>query len=344
MRAQDIETGPYSRLYERYGDPTPELQQAYDSWLKEMSSREGAKLVPFEFDLAKHPEQSIYVPRVDAEPVFPNIPDILYYAGFKTKVARSVGTVAAYRLVNQLWERPASEDDPTPLPVRLKNDQAEGKNTLVVTSHINFQEMGYVKALRHLAKRERHNIGQSGILISKLMSRQKYKGKKLVNHFTPIGNVYFSSPKGLSAERHNVPENASRLTNALFLKSIKPELDKGGLELDAALTGSEVKVIKDEVGKFSHYQIPEVHPSSAKLVENFDNAMSITLVGPPILDKWYMDISDVFDVNEMLKGQSSAEVTDMVYSGIKRSLERFTKRDVVYTRIGRAATVGFSEG
>jgi hypothetical protein len=312
-----------------------------------MSSRPNNKLVPFEFDLEKHPEQSIYVPKINAEAVFPNIPDVIYYAGFKAKVAKSLGVVSAYRLVEQFWKQPSSPDDPTPLPLRLTADQQAGKNTLVVTSHINFQEFGYVKALRHIAKRERHNIGKSGSLLNKLMTRQEYRGKKLIKHFTPIGDVYFSSPKSTSADMHGVPESASTLSNALLMKVMKPDLAEGGRELDAALTGSAVKVVKDEVGNVLRYRIPPVNPSSAKLIENFDNAIGITLVGPPIIDKWRMDISDLYDLGELRKSNSPAEITDMIYNGIARSLERFTRRDVVYTKIaqslGRTATAGFPE-
>ena len=340
VNKQEIQAGPFGRLYQRFGDPTEELHESYDSWLADMSSRKNNKLEPFDFDLDANPEQSIYVPKVAAEAVFPRIPDSLYYNGFKLKLARSLGAISAYRLVEQLWHQPASPEDSTPLPVRLRANQQAGKNTLVVTSHINFQEFGYVKALRHVAKRDRHNIDKSGALFSKLMTRQKYKGKKLLTHFTPLGNVYYSSPKSESAELHGVPDAASNLVNALFKKVIKPDLEAGGMEFDAALAGSAVKPVKDEQGRLLYYKIPQVHPSSAKLVESFDDAVGITLVGPPLTDNWQMEVSEIYDVRELLKSGSAAEVTDLVYAGIRRSLEKLTKREVEYSRvsgIGEAA-------
>jgi hypothetical protein len=347
MSSQEFQSGEYAKFYARFGDPTAELHEAYDSWLEDMSSRPNNKLVPFEFDLSKHPEQSIYVPKVDAKQAFPNIPDALYYLGFKAKLAKSLGAISASRLINQFNDQPASEEDRTPLPQRLSANQQEGKNTLVITSHINFQELGYFKGLKHVAKKERHDIHKSGTLLSKLMTRQQYNGKRLVDHFTGVGNIYFSSPKSLSAEQHGVPDKAATLTNALFKKVLKPDLAAGGLEIDAALTGSAVKPVYDERGRLSYYEIPMVQPSSAKLLESFDHALGATLVGPPLNDKWQMEVSELYDLNELHKSNDSAAVTDLIYKGIADSLERFTRQEVVYNkiagRLGQTATAGFSK-
>lgn len=330
---QEILSGPYGRFYERFGDPTPELHAAYDSWLADMATRPGTRLEPFEFDLEAHPEQSIYVPKIDVQPAHPRLPDSLYYPLFRMMLMRSLGVLATGGLVNQMREQPSSPNDPTTLAERLNINQAEGKNTLVVTSHINFQEFGYVRGLRHLAKRDRKNVDKCGAVLNSLMTRQKYKGRKLVDRFTQIGNFYKSSPVSASAEKHGVPVGASRLSNALFAKVLKADLESGGQEIDTALTGSEVKTKFDENNNFSHYLIPEVHPSSAKLLESFDDAVGITLVGPPIIDKWRMHIGELLDVQELLKSNDSAEVTDMIYADIQKALERFTGRDVVYSHV-----------
>jgi hypothetical protein len=332
--SQEILSGPYSRFYQRFGDPTVELHQAYDSWLADMASRPGAKLEPFEFDLGLHPEQSIYIPKIDVRPAHPQLPDSLYYPLFGAVMMRSLGVLATRRLVNQM-QQPSSSEDPTPLAEKLNYNQREGKNTLVVTSHINFQEFGYVRGIRHIAKRDRQSIDKCGAVLNSLMTRQKYKGKKLVDRFTQIGNFYKSSPVSASAELHGIPIGASTLSNALFTKVLKADLESGGQEIDAALTGSEVKQRFDENKNFSHYFIPEVHPSSAKLVEGFDDVLGITLIGPPIIKSWQMHIGEMLDIRELLKTNSSAEVTDMIYGDIREALERFTGKDVVYHKVAR---------
>ncbi len=344
---QEIEAGQYSRFYKRYGDPTIGLHKAYDPWLEDMSSRPGSKLQPFNFDITSHPEQGIYMPKVDAQTIFPNLPDSLYYLGFRLRLMRSIGVVATQKLLHQLHEHPASESDSTTLPDRLNNNHAQGKNTLVVTSHINFQEMGYVKALRHLAKQDRDLINKNGVVLNKLMTRQEYRGKKLTNQFKPLGNVYFSSPKSLSAEKYGIPDSASDLTNALFKKVLLPDLKAGGLELDIALSGSEVKPVLDEDGVFEHYRIPEIHQSSAKLVEDFDDAVAITLVGPPVLEDWHLRVHDIIDVQQMLKSYNYAQITDLIYAEIVQDLEELTGKDVQYSsvssRLGKIAATGFSK-
>ena len=50
----------YSKYYSRWGDPTEELHSAYDSWLEDMSGREGAQFVPFEYDLNSFDIFSLY--------------------------------------------------------------------------------------------------------------------------------------------------------------------------------------------------------------------------------------------------------------------------------------------
>jgi hypothetical protein len=194
--------------------------------------------------------------------------------------------------------------------------------------------MGYVKAMRHIAERDRPYIHNSGVILNLLFSRVKYKGTKVVDHFKPLGDVYFSSPLGASADLHGVPKNGEALTNALFLKALKPKLDAGGVELDVALNGSEVKSeFVDE--EFSHYRIPGVQPSSADLIKYFDDAVAVTLVGPPILDRWQLHISDLLDVQELLKTHNTGEVTDMLYAHIRESLEKATRKDVSYTAVAQ---------
>lgn len=330
-----FETQPdeFARFKKRYDDHTPQLHASYDSWLADMAAREGSMLVPFEFDLSKHPEQSIYCPKLDAKDPYPNLPNWLYYTIFDYRMTRSLGSLAYRRLLSETKNHPASSEDPTFLPNRLIRNQAEGKNTIVVTSHFTFPELGYFKALRFRAKKDRPNIHKSGVLLNKLMTRQAYRGTKLVDRFTPVSDVYFSYPRSSSALRHKVPSDATRPGNALFMKSLKPALARGGLEFDAALTGKQIVAKKDDNNNLTHYEIPEVDPESAKLLERFDDALGATLIKSPVTQKWELRIGDVIDIQEALKTQSSAEIVDAMYLDIARSVEELTKTDVEYSRL-----------
>jgi len=321
----------------RWGDPTEELHAAYDPWLADMASRPGNLLEPIEFDLEKHPEQGIFKPKIDALDPYPKwMPDRLYYAGIDIKMVRSLGLLAYTQLLDQMRQQPVSSDDPSLLVDRLMANQrgdenGENKrNTMWVTSHINFQELGYSKALRLRAKKDRANIGSNGVLFNKLMTRQTYMGETLVDTFRPASNIYFSSPISASSERFGVPENASRIVNALFLKALKPDLAKGGLEMDAALTGKQIVRVNDENGQLDHYEIPEINPSSAELIRGFHDIVGSTIVKSPGTGKWRMGIGDVINVEELLKTNSPAEIVDSVYRDIAKSVEEFTGTDVVY--------------
>lgn len=333
------------RLVEHYGDPTEELHQAYSPWLDEMSSREGAQLVPFEFDVATHPEQSVLEPVTEAVKAYPLVPDRLFYAGFQAKLSRSLGVLATSRLLNQLKTQPASQDDPTPLAERLVADQQDGKNTLVVTSHFRFAELGYVRGLEFVAKKDRSRIQKSGVLLSKLMSRQGYKGKKLADHFTPLGKVYWSYPQSASSAKYDIPTGASRIGNALFIDSLEKDLEGGGFELHASLSGSEIKPVTDELGHFSHYHIPDVQPSSANLLRGFDNALPVTMIKSPINGEWQLQAGELIDVQTRLYSDSPAEVADDIYGNITSAVEKFTKREVVYNRVaGRIGKTALEQG
>jgi len=323
----------YSKFYQRWGDPTPELHSTYDSWLRDMSGREGAQFVPIEFDLDHHPEQSIYVPKIDAHDQHPKIPDALYYGGINVFMARSLGALAYRRLSHQLKNQPVSSDDPSLLTKRLIDNQNEGKNTMVVTSHFTFPELGYFKALRFINKKDRQRINMGGVLLNKLMTRQSHNGKKIVDYFSPTANVYFSYPKSASAEKHEVPKGAMMLGNALFMKVLKTDLRKGGLELDAALTGKQIVPHNNENGELDYYQIPDIDPASADLVKHFDDIIGATLINSPITNQWEMKIGDVLDVQELLKTNCSAEIVGSIYDEIAKSVETFTGKEVDYTRL-----------
>jgi len=338
----EILHGEYEKFYKRWGDPTAELHSAYDSWLKDMSSREGAELVPFEFNLAKYPEQNIYVPKIDAID-YPEVPDSAYYTAVKMKMIKSVGDLAQSRLLEQLANQPVSSDDSRLLIDRLIANRKQSRNTMIVTSHFTFPELGYFKVLRLLEEQDRPYITKSGILVSKLMTRQSYNGKKLVDQFNSMANTYFSYPKSESAEKHGVPKNATMLGNALFMKALKPDLEKGGFELDAALTGKQIVPIKNNDGEIQYYQIPNIDLSSVKLIEHFDDIIGVTLINSPVTGQWEMGISPLLDIKELLKNSNSAEIVDLIYADIAKSVEIFTGYEVDYKKVssnlGRLATI-----
>ena len=323
----------YERFFQRFGDPTVELHAAYDAWLKDQSSREGAKLVPFEFDLEAYPEQSVYVPKIDGCDKYPNVPDKLYYAGFKVKMMRSLGAFAYNRLLHEFRHQTVSPDDSSLLMDRLINNQKEGKNTMVVTSHFTFPELGYFKAIRFQGKHDRENISKGGVLLNKLMTRQSYKDEKLVDQFSPVANVYFSYPKSASAEKYGVPRGASMLGNGFFREALKADLKKGGLELDVALTGRQIITSRNGDGEIDHYEIPDIDPASVKLIESFDEIFGATLIMSPVTNRWEMGIGEVYDIKQMLKTNNSADIVDSVYSGIAKSVESFTRKDTIYSKL-----------
>lgn len=326
----ELQHNNYPRFRARYGDPTSELHQAYDSWLADMCSREDSQFVPIKFDPVLHPEQDIYTPKIEAHDPHPRVPNFLYYGGVDVKMVRSLGATTFHRLSQQFNQQTASAEDPRLLSERLIANQREGRNTMAVTSHFSFTELGQFKALRFVGKKDRPNITSGGVLLNKLMTRQAYKGRKIVDLFTPLSNVYFSYPKSASAEKHGVPIEATNLGNALFKKVLKPDLEKGGMEMDIALTGKQIVPIKLESGELHHYEIPPVDPASAKLVESFDDVIAATIINSPVTGRYEMEIGEVLDVKELLKTRSSAEIVDSIYDGIAHSVEEFTGKDVEY--------------
>ena len=326
----------YEKYYKRYGDPTVTLHRAYDSWLDDMSTRDGASLKPIPFDPDKFPEQGIYEPKTAHVDHLPLVPDALYYAGFRLKMMRSLGVMTTSKLVDQIKTKPSSKEDRMPVAEKLKQEQAEGKNTLIVTSHLSFPELGYFRALRSIAEDNRPRTSttdKNAVLLNKLMSRQTYHDKPVAHHFTPVGDVYWSYPKSASSDLHGVPLEARNLGNALFKKAIKPAIKRGGLILDAALTGSEIKPVKDDDGELLYYQIPHIDPASANMTNDFDNMLPVTMGRSPLNGEWVLEMGEIMDLNELRKTSKAAEITDMAYKGIAKSVERITQRDVVYNPV-----------
>jgi hypothetical protein len=344
----------YPDLYGRYGDLTEELHvlpmgpgegeelSPYDSWLNDMSSREDAQFETIPFNPTLHPEQRMYPPKLEAKDQFPDVPDWVYYAGVNVKLVQSLGLRAFFRLSHQLKKQPVSPDDPSPLVERLVTDQLEGKNTLVVSSHHTFTEMGIVKAMRFCAKKDRPRIDQEGMVMSRLMTRQQYMGKPIVDHFTPMGGIYFTYPISESSERHKVPIKANALGNALFKRVLRADLARGGLELDVALTGKQIIKVKGENGGLDHSEIPGITQTSARMIKGFHNVIAFTQLYSPVTGRQEMDIGQLHDVQELLRTNSPEDIADMLYGGeIASSIERYTGKEVRYRklsdRLGRQA-------
>ncbi len=318
----------YSQFYRKFGDPSERLNASYDSWLQDMASRPGAELVPFEFDLEKYPEQDIYFPKIEGYDKYSRLPDFMFYAGLNATISRSLGFIACQKLIGKIKDQPTSAEESTPLLKRLANDQREGKNTMFVTSHFTFPELGLFKALRFYSKRDRQRINMGGILMNKLMARQAYKGKKLTDQFAPIADIYFSYPKSASAEKHNVPNDIMMLGNALLMKELKSSLKTGGLELDVALTGKQITPIKNEGGDIDHYEMPPIDPASVNLMSYFDNVLGATLIKSPITNEWVMNIGDLIDIKESTKTNTLDNIVGNVYDGIATSIEKVTHKEV----------------
>ena len=331
----------YEKFYRRFKDPTKELHDAFGPWAKDQADREPA-LQPIEYNLDKYPDQWIYQPKVNARDFNPDLPDFLYYAGLNLKMSRSLGFIACQHLLHQLRHQPTSSSDDTPLIERLNENQANGKNTLIITSHFTFTELGYFKAIRSIAKKDRHHINQNGMLMNKLMSRQSYKDKPISKHFETLGSTYYSCPNSTSAEKYNIPKNGMMLGNALFKKALDADLQAGGLELDAALTGKQIIPIRDEQGIITHYEIPPVYLSSANLTEGFDYVVGATMINSPLNKKWQLEVGELIDVQDQLKYQTTAELVDSIYENIATSVERITGKEVIYHKIGHKVMADYS--
>lgn len=321
------------RYYKRRGDQTVALHESYDPWLEDMKNRKGNLLEPIEFNLKKHPEQNIFVSKIDARDPYWYLPDALYYHFFNKKMERSLGKQDYYRLLEQFNEHPTSSDDPTPLHDRLIKNHIEGRNTMIVSSHITFHELGYIAGIMHRGKENRHNISQNGVLYNKLMTRQSYKGRPLTDQFSPISNIYLSSPKSSSAIKYGVPQDAAMIVNALFLKDLNTDLDNGGLELQAALTGKQIEQIMNDNGELTNYNITNIDPASANLIKGFDDIIGITLMMSPITNQWEMKIGELIDIKEELKNNSPAEIVDSLYENIAMAIQDLTHKDVTYCKL-----------
>lgn len=313
------------------------LHSKYNAWLDDMSKRDGAELVSFELDVDKYPEQDFRVTKVEAEDPYKNIPDAIYYQGFRLRWMRSMGAIAYNQLLHQLKTQPTSSDDSRPLLSRLQQDRSEGKNTMIVTSHFSFPELGYFKALRFQARHDRPDITNNGVVINKLMTRQSYKGKPLVEHFKMGSNLYFSYPKTASSEKFDIPEDIMLAGNRLMLRDLVSDLRRGGQEIDIALTGRQIVPVRSDIGSVDRYDIPDIDPSSVGLVRLFDNVLGATIIRSPIDGKIKMEIGELIDIKDRLKTNSPEELVDQIYLPVAESVERITGVETTYQKLGRVA-------
>lgn len=316
-----------------------ELHACFDDWSADHERRPGNGLSAIPYDPALYPEQSILEARTDAEQLYPWLPDSLYYKGYELKIAKSLGLLTVKRLVKQFEVQPTTHEDSKPLLQTLRDNQLEGKNTAVVSPHIKLSELAYLKALRFLAKKDRHNIDKSGTILNKLMTRESYRGKRLTQHFTPIGKIYWSIPRTESALQRNLPARSTRMVGANMLQAMhREDMAEGGMEIDIAPTGSEMVPLTNETREIVGYEYPFIDVAAASIITKFDHILPNSLYKNSETGRWSMYIGDLLDVNELSKTKTNEEIVRYVFEDMRVALENLTQKEILYRGIGSLAT------
>lgn len=326
------------RLLERYGAAEAPMHRAFDAWVADHENRPGSKRAALPYDPEKYPAQTIREAKTPAHDTRPWLPDGLYYNHLSAKLAVSLGPLAVRRLLRQLAKHPTSPENPFPISTSLIKAQEKGQNTVVVTPHFQISEIGYFKALRFIVKQDRPRLNRSAILLNKMMSRQSYRGKPLTEVFRPVANILWSLPKSESARKYRVPAAAMMGVNALLANELRTELDKGGLELDLAPTGSELKTIEED-SRIVGYEFPDIDGSSVQLLKNFDHILPAALIRHPsstdFKKQWKMYIGDLLPVQQLLKTNGPVDVMDGIFLKFKEQIEDYTQLPVQYKQLAR---------
>jgi hypothetical protein len=323
-------------------DSMHDVGGSYDEWLKNMQNREGAVLVPIPFSPNIYPGQQFEASKVDALDPYVFLSDESYYLAFKETYAQILGGMAVWdALCEQMLSTPATPDDDTPLLTKTAELMANGKNIMVVTSHITFEELGYLKALRFYLRQDRARMDQIGTVLNKLMARQSLGGKPVVSHFADCGNVYLSCPDTTSSQKHGVYEDVMAAVNGKMLRALVYDLKRHpGHEVDVALTGKQIIPVTAANGKVDYYEIPAIDPTSAKLVRLFDYVYGATLIKSPTTGGWDMAIGSLINVKDHLNTGSLESLIDQIYVQICQDVEKFTGTPTVYTKLGNYALNG----
>lgn len=332
------------RLLARYEEVEVPMHRAFDAWVADHENRPGSKRGALPYDPERYPAQTIRESKTPAHDEQPWLPDSLYYNKLTAKLAVSLGPLALRQLKRQLARHPTSHEDPFPISTSLIRAQEMEQNTVVVTPHFQISEIGYFKALRFIVKRDRPRLNRSAILLNKMMSRQSYRGKPLTEVFRPVANILWSLPKSESSRKYGVPAAATMGVNALLANEIRAELEAGGLELDLAPTGSELKPIFEN-GHVAGYEFPEIDGSSVQLIKNFDNILPAALIKHPastdIQKRWKMYIGELQPIKKFLEAGSPEDLVDGIFLNFKEQIEDYTQLPVRYKqlaqKIGRSA-------
>lgn len=306
-------------------DKTLRCINPYEAWSRDVASRPGSDLRVLEFDLEKYPYQAFEINKVEPLEEKRRMPDMLYYGTIDYVLGRSLGMRAYWTALQTLRRQRSDERDDRSVAKRLYENQLEGKNTLVVTPHMTLDELGYVRALCTRAKRDKAVVEKDGVVVNKLMSRQAYKDRPLMDLLTYVGNVRFSYPVSDNAVKFGVPSDIMREGNVAFIRTLTRDLRAGGQELHVALSGAQVK--KRENNGELHYEIPQITPASVSLASRFDEIVGINLVRSPISNKTEIAVTDVKKISEY---SSAGEVVDDIYGQMRGSLEESLGARVVY--------------
>lgn len=307
--------------------------RAVSRWANDIESRPDSVLKAIKSSKHLSSDQRITTSKIDVVDPFRLLPDQIYYKGLDLLLGNVVGFDDYKKMTSRVQTKTVSVDSPELLLDRLEENRKNSKNTMIAMGHFALFDVGIARGLMLRASESRDSMSSSAVLLNKLMASQKYRGISLMKYFKYTGNVFFSSPKSNSAEKFEVPKKAERMINALFMMDLKKAMGKGGLELYAALTGSQVTSDKED-GQVVRYRMPDIHPSSARLISGFDDLVGITMAKSPSSGHWGMEISDVCDVRKALESNSAEDVVGDLYKGMSKSIENITGIETIPPQLG----------
>jgi hypothetical protein len=234
------------------------FHEALGRWAQEHARRYGDDITVLPYEPAHRPEQHIETFKTSAESAeMPptQLGDILR---------------AAYERILGIEASEAMRTFSKGVGLEIRELLLAGRNVAILTAHADkLHDIGTLCGGIAVCLGRSDLIQRNGTLLSKVMSRERFRGVAIAQLFSSFGNVYWVIPESDSAQRWGVTSQISRHVNSNAIGAVLRDM-RNGIVLTFAPSGSAMRQQKGRSGSIRSLIIPRVGDGTAHLLSRFD--------------------------------------------------------------------------
>ena len=255
-------------------DPERDLHDALEAWARDHAAR-FEDVGVFDYDPEARPEQRIDTFKtLVSEQVLALTKDQIQTA-LRSRYEAALGTTA--RNIFEELTRPRESSGGDSIAASIAQLLDQGKSVALLSPHADrLEDIGAFSAGLAVAFGDADHIQRNGLILNKVMTRELYKGRPMVEMFEPFGNIYWVIPETDAPARWGIRQAEKNFVNLNAMRQLLGDIRTGTI-ITFAPTGSVMRRTVDDSGELSALHLPPIGKTSARLMARFDAYAIIVL-------------------------------------------------------------------